>query len=429
MHWEIVNLNAEVLIVRRLRAAAALPKTLALCCVAVALLVNSLEKDSWKACLALLCGGAFLLLLSYLIERGAAWAVWLLSALVLGLTLFFIVALILQVPHQDRLGLIQGATGAALILIPCWLLAALGLTGVWRQGKGKRQRARIRAITRSRWVHLPRDDRFRTALGSFAAAVTVYVGGLLPAALAAIAVGGHLLIMVLAYLPAARLAGRLWNRGRRQLAIRVQELRKLDTRPPILLLRSFEDDNLPLEKRHHFFWFLFTQRETLTLESFVVNQIWRLGPVLAIGNPRDDLSPLGAPREYVSDDDWQTHIRSYLIESAYVVCILGATPGLSWEYQQIHALGKQDRTLVVFPPRPFEELQRRWAILQRYFPPAASANIQWQPYIGAPLLALFSGSSAPVLFHCKFTNETAYSTAFSRLFEIVATPALERADN
>jgi hypothetical protein len=263
------------------------------------------------------------------------------------------------------------------------------------------------------------------ALGSFAAAVIVYVGGLVPAALAGIAAGGHLLITVLAYLPAAGLAGRLWNRGRRQLAIRVQELRKLDTRPPILLLRSFEDDNLPLEKRHHFFWFLFTQRETLTLESFIVDQIWRLGPVLAIGNPRDNLSPLGAPREYVSDDDWQAHIRNYLIESAYVVCILGSTPGLSWEYQQIQALGKQNRTLVVFPPRPFEELQRRWGILQRYFHPAASANIQWQPYIGAPLLALFSGSSAPILFHCKFTNETAYSMAFTRLLKIVATVSLK----
>jgi hypothetical protein len=185
---ETVDLNAEVISVRRLRAAAVLPKTLALCCVAIGLLVSALEKNSWKTCLALFCGAGLLLLLAYMIERRAAWAVWLLSAIVLGLTLCFMVALILEGPHEDRLGLIQGATGAALILIPCWLLAGLGLKGIWRQRK--EPRAGLPAITRSRWVPFPRDDRFQTALGSFAASVTVYVGGLVPAALAGIAVGG-----------------------------------------------------------------------------------------------------------------------------------------------------------------------------------------------------------------------------------------------
>jgi hypothetical protein len=80
----------------------------------------------------------------------------------------------------------------------------------------------------------------------------------------------------------------------------------------VILLRSFSDDNLPLDKRYHFLWFFFTAQETLTLESFVVDQIWRLGPVLAIGNPTEQLSPLGAAREYISGDRWRSRIRERL---------------------------------------------------------------------------------------------------------------------
>src|SRR4030095_6081438 len=103
---------------------------------------------------------------------------------------------------------------------------------VWRR---RSTIARTTTSPRSEWRWFPRDDRLRTALGTFTGSLIIYVGGILPAAAVAILGGGHMLIFGIVYLPVAYLAGRLWNRGRRQLALRVQEIRKLDTRAPVLL--------------------------------------------------------------------------------------------------------------------------------------------------------------------------------------------------
>jgi hypothetical protein len=46
-------------------------------------------------------------------------------------------------------------------------------------------------------------------------------------------------------------------------------------------------------------------------------------------------------------------------------------------------------------------------------------QLQWSPFIGVPLLAMFSRSNEPLILYCKFRNETAYATAFSRLFAIL----------
>jgi len=170
-------------------------------------------------------------------------------------------------------------------------------------------------------------------------------------------------------------------------------------------------------------WILEGSKQTFTLESYVVNRVWYLGPVIAVGDPRDDLSPLGAAREYVPEDQWRARISEYLDESVYVVCILGSTPGLRWEYEEIKARGKQDNVLVVFPPKPIEELQRRWVVFRDIFDRAADIDFSSDSRHGVPLLALFSSSNAPsLILICRYNNETAYEWAFSTLFEKLQLP-------
>ncbi len=56
----------------------------------------------------------------------------------------------------------------------------------------------------------------------------------------------------------------------------------------------------------------------------VVNCVWRYGgPVIAVGNPRETLSPLGDAREYVPQDQWQEAIQRHLDETVLVVSVLG----------------------------------------------------------------------------------------------------------
>jgi hypothetical protein len=412
MTTRVVDLNIDVVAMRRFRAAASLPQFCALCCILIGTLLFAVGVIGWKPTLLLVGIGAALLVTAGATERGALWAVSLLTAGVLAITVLAAGA-ITQAGSWVELG--QGIGGALLMLTPAWILVALGL----KASSHRAAVSAIHAVSRSAWHRTPRTQRSLEATTSFATAVIIYVIGVVPAALAAVAVGGHLWIAGIVYAPIAAVAGRIWNRGRRQSALDLQGIRRLDTRPPSILLRSFGDDNLPLEKRYHFFWFFFTAREMLTLESFVVDQLWRLGPVLAIGNPTERLSPLGAAREYIPDDRWRSRIREYLAESRYVVSVLGGTPGLSWEYEQMLALGKDHDVLVVFPPRPADELQRCWSVFQSIFSPARTTALQWEPFIGVPLLAFFTGRDV-LVFYCTFRHETAYAAAFSRLFERIA---------
>jgi hypothetical protein len=423
MSHRVVDLTEEVLAVRRLRAAATLPRFVALCCLIGTVISVGLATSQWVLWSSLaFCAGLFFLL-ARAIERAAVWAVWLLAAVVGALTLLLMVAGVEELRRISKPDFI-GIAGVLAILIPCWILVRLGLKAAWHR---RRTIARMTTSPRSEWRWFPRDDRLRTALGMFTASLFIYVAGAVPAALLAITMGGHLLIFGVAYLPVAYFAGRLWNRGRRHLALRLQEIRKLDTRAPVLLLRSFGDDDLPLERRYRMGWFFHAPKEAFTLEDYVVNRIWYLGPVIAIGNPREDLSPLGAAREYLPTDQWRTRISQYLDESVFVVCILGSTPGLSWEYEKIQARGKQDSVLVVFPPKPIEELQRRWGVFRSNLHRAASVDISSDSKLGVPLLALFSSSEAPPLvLWCRYNNETAYAVAFSRLFEWLTLPVTNR---
>ena len=416
MSHGVFDCNDDVLIVRRLRAAAFLPKVLALAFAVIGLLLFTLDVGTWPQWTAFATSAALLSLFGRAIEHGAVWAVWLLALLVGAASAIMVTAAVMTaLDRTEPWGeWLAGLAGMVLMLTASWLLARLGLQAVRRRRKPP---SWIVTETRSGWRWLPRDERFRTGLGTFTIAVLIYVGGAVVAAVVGVGTGITFL-GALAFLPIARAGGRVWTRGRRELALRLQEVRKLDERPPVILLRSFEDDNLPLETRYRMLWFFSAAKEAFTLEEFVVNCVWRCGPVIAIGNPAEKLNPLGAAREYVPDDRWRTSIQQYLDEAVLVVCILGSTPGLRWEYDAIAARKKEGDVVVVFPPRSADQLHQRWNVFKSGFAPAAAVDLSSDPGLGVPLLALFSGPEGRAhVFYCRFNNETAYGVAFARLLE------------
>ena len=407
-----IDLNGNVVAARRLRAAAVVPQLAALCGVVVSVLILSLAANPWPAVPLLLAGVAVMIVLARFIERGARWALAVLTAMLAVTTAVAAVALLkTDGPPLERA---QAAAGFVLMLTPCWVLIALGWKAIGRRDAV----AAIHDVLRSAWSTVPRERRSRRAQIWFAAAVLVYAAGVVPALLAAVAVGGHLWAIAVVYAPVAAVAGRLWVRGRRLSALDVQQIRMLDVRPPVLLLRSFGDDNLPLEKRYRLLSFLFSAREALTLEAFVVNQLWRFGPVIAIGNPTERLSPLGAAREYIPEDRWRSHVNEYLAEAKQIVSVLGGSPGLMWEYEQLEARGRDEGLLIVFPPRAPDELQRRWTMFQRANARSRSTSLQWEPFIGVPLLALLA-PGGPILLYCKYRHELAYAAALRGVFDLI----------
>jgi hypothetical protein len=419
--YTTIDVSEEVLAIKRLDAAAVFPNMLAFGFAGATLIPLVLDIRNWVLWSFMICTAISLALIGRAIEHGAAWAIGLMTVIASALSLFsvtgiFISAgdLILGRLNETSASNLKAYAGLILLLIPTWMSVRHGLKVVWHR---RRAPLCLKPDTHRAWTQLPRDSRLRMALHTFAASVLTGVAGAIVAAMVALATG-HLLFAALAYLPFALWAGRSWTRGRRELALRVQEVRKLDDRPPVLLLRSFEDDHIVLATRPRLLWFFHAAKEASTLEEYVVNWIWKLGPVIAIGKPDEKLSPLGAAREYVEEYQWRNCIRKYLDESAYVVSILGSTPGLRWEYEEIGARGRQDNVIVVFPPKPFEQLQRRWEVFRTFFDRAASVNLPFGPKLAAPLLALFRGAdTSPVVLRCRINDETAYGVAFRRLSE------------
>lgn len=138
----------------------------------------------------------------------------------------------------------------------------------------------------------------------------------------------------------------LWRAGRaslkfgRQLrAVTAHELVTQDTRPPILYLRSFKDDNVDNSVDYQEDLALDTAEEQLK------EILSKFGPVIAIGQPGEELPSLGAARFYVSDDEWQTVITNLMSRAHLVVLRIGFTKGFWWEWQTAIQKVKPDRLL------------------------------------------------------------------------------------
>jgi hypothetical protein len=84
-------------------------------------------------------------------------------------------------------------------------------------------------------------------------------------------------------------------RARRYLQIDTDSLLAVDQRPPILFLRSFDDD----EKQR------FTRSDKafldFSLETRLSNHFSRFGPFIAIGSPKEAVPQLGASRVLLSE--------------------------------------------------------------------------------------------------------------------------------
>ena len=142
-----------------------------------------------------------------------------------------------------------------------------------------------------------------------------------------------------------------------------RKLLAVDRRPPVLYLRSFGDDSVPLatiaSARRPFFE-LFSFRGRDPFEEAVAWEFATYGPVVAVGRPGHSLASLGAAREHLSDDTWQDQVAQRMHDARAVVVATGETPGLRWEVSQVVAGGHLGKAVFVFPPLDGEALARRW---------------------------------------------------------------------
>jgi hypothetical protein len=110
---------------------------------------------------------------------------------------------------------------------------------------------------------------------------------------------------------------------------------------PVLLLRSFSDDELVDARPVDFF-----QRR---YEETLTRALCTLGPIICIGRPNDTLGFGGAARLYVSNERWQEAVCHFMRRAVATVIIVGRTEGLWWEITTAMTMVERARLLFFFP--------------------------------------------------------------------------------
>jgi hypothetical protein len=192
----------------------------------------------------------------------------------------------------------------------------------------------------------------------------------------------------------------------------------------ILLLRSFGDDRLRLRTAALGRQSLVERLSPNRFDSFeevLVRNLNRSGPVIAINPPGTALAPLGAARATESGDSWQATVDEWMSRAKFIVICAPpreASQGLLWEIQQLTLRRLWSRAIIVCPPLPARELERRWeafsAVGQEAWPAASEL-----PSDPAAILVLRRESGAWHAITATDRSEWSYSAALSAAIGLV----------
>lgn len=174
-------------------------------------------------------------------------------------------------------------------------------------------------------------------------------------------VGVGLILMVMAIGVPVILCIRL---ARRWLLRRTEGRAAKSAREPILLLRSFADDEARVRPNHLGMRFQFRK---MRLEEVVASIIAPIGTFVGIGMPNEHLPQLGAQRAYFEDDTWQDAVLDWISKSRFVVMITGVTPWVQWELRTLIEQSGLKRLVVLIPPADPEMTERRLKLIRECF--------------------------------------------------------------
>jgi len=149
-----------------------------------------------------------------------------------------------------------------------------------------------------------------------------------------------------------------------------QSVREWDTRAPIVFLRSFnqDDDRLAVTGGDAFARWPAGISRSRTLDELLLEHGSPYGPVLAIGDPRDPVPPLGAARVFVPErgNGWQDVVRGLVGASKCVVMCPNTGRGVQWELDLIAS--SCARLNVIFLASPELTRADTLALFQRLVP-------------------------------------------------------------
>jgi hypothetical protein len=145
------------------------------------------------------------------------------------------------------------------------------------------------------------------------------------------------------------------NATRRHAAHLYQSVREWDDRPPVLFLRSFEQDKvaIPARTRNLVLQLPAGLGRTHELDELLLEAGAPFGPLVAIGDPRNPIPPLGAARVFVRNagQDWKSVVADLILASRAIVICPHTTAGVAWEIEQVRPPEVLARTIILASPK------------------------------------------------------------------------------
>jgi len=123
-----------------------------------------------------------------------------------------------------------------------------------------------------------------------------------------------------------------------------------DKRRPALYLRSFNVDGAKIhaDRQASFANIIFWLNPEQTYEQILKKAIKKVAPLIAIGDPIDEVTQDGAARMYI-DDDWQRDFLILLDYSQAVFINIGDSDGLLWEISQVSKIDRPEKVVLCLP--------------------------------------------------------------------------------
>jgi hypothetical protein len=164
-------------------------------------------------------------------------------------------------------------------------------------------------------------------------------------------------------------------KGRKRITWSLEEMSRLDLRPPILFLRPFSEDGVRLQGPRQWFLprLLTIGQPATTLEEVLLEQGSTFGPVVGLGSEKDKLPPYGAARGYFDNKTWRRAVIDLSRDAQAIIVYLDKSEGLEWELAHLGKSGYHGRCLFLVPDKYFSGEEN--AELMRYVAPLLGTEI------------------------------------------------------
>jgi len=206
-------------------------------------------------------------------------------------------------------------------------------------------------------------------------------------------------------------------RARQRLALlSAEQIMANDTRPPVLYLRSFKDDEIIARA----VGFNSVEQEM----KLVLSEI---GPFIAIAEPGKEPPDPGAARRSVAQERWQEEVIKEMLRSRLVILRIGDSDGFWWEVREAAIRVRPERLVFLVPEGKgkYEEFcQRARELLPCQLP---EYKTKWSPFDSHGGILYFEPDWTPHLrkFKIVWLRQTFWNL-FAAVLKIGLRPVYEQ---